>query len=86
MDLKNAQVKITPDMIKNFKTFECVCGGKMFRSGLIFKKISSLVSPTGKAELYPIEVVICEKCGKVPTEFNVYDMLPDELLTEKPKI
>jgi hypothetical protein len=84
MDLnQQPRIKITPDMFKNFKTIACDCGGKIFHTGFVFKKLSALVSPTGKEELYPIEVLICEACGKVPTEFNENKMLPDEVLAIK---
>ena len=76
------QVKITPDMIKDFKSVTCDCGGILFENAMILKKISPIVSPTGKEELYPMEILICKKCGKVPNELNVGNMIPDELLTK----
>ena len=45
------------------------CGSKVFREGLILKKVSALVSPTGREELYPIPVYVCDKCGAIPDEF-----------------
>jgi len=76
-------VSLTPELIRQSKTITCDCGGILFRSGLIFKKISQFVSPTGKEELYPMELLICEKCGKVPTEFNTQNIIPNELLAQK---
>lgn len=78
-----AQVKVTPEMMKNFKTLTCDCGGMLFESGVVFKKISAIVSPSGQEELYPLEVLICKKCGKVPNELNLHDMLPEEVLAKK---
>jgi hypothetical protein len=78
------KIKVTPEMMKNFKSLTCDCGGMLFESGLVMKKISPLVSPSGKEELYPLEVLICKSCGKVPTELNVGDMLPHEVLAQKP--
>jgi hypothetical protein len=78
-----AQIKITPDMMRNFKTLTCDCGGMLFESGLVLKKISPLIAPSGKEELYPMEVLICKNCGKVPTELNTGDMLPEQVLAEK---
>jgi len=69
--------------IVDAKTFECDCGGKIFRQGVVFKRISALLAESGKEELYTIEVVICEKCGKVPSEFNRKEMLPPEVLATK---
>lgn len=48
---------------------ECEGGNLVWESGMLFKKLSPLVSPTGKEELIPAEVVICKKCGKVPKFF-----------------
>lgn len=45
------------------------CGSKVFREAIILKKVSALVSPTGKEELYPIPVYVCDKCGTIPDEF-----------------
>jgi len=86
MELNQTRIKITHDMIKNFKTVECDCGGKVFHTGIVFKKVSALLSPTGREELYPIEVIICDKCGKVPSEFNNDGMLPDEIIAKKSTI
>jgi hypothetical protein len=88
MDLNKGQnektgINITPETMKKFPSLECDCGGKLFHSGLVFKKISQFVSPSGKEELYPLEVLICNKCGKVPNELNMYDMLPEDVLAKK---
>lgn len=77
------RVSLTPDMIKSFKTLTCTCGGMLFHSGVVFKKISPLISPSGKEEIYPLEVVICQNCGKVPRDFNNPDVLPEEVLSQK---
>ena len=86
-DLKDFQtpggrpkVNITPDMMKGFKTLTCDCGGVLFQTGVVVKKISPIVSPSGKEELYPMEVLICQDCGKVPNELNVMGMLPEKAL------
>lgn len=77
------QVKITPEMMKSFKTVTCDCGGMIFEEGIILKKISALVSPRGIEETYPLEVLVCKKCGKIPSELNIGDMLPDEVIAKK---
>lgn len=77
------QVKITSDMMKGFKTVECDCGGKLFESGIIVKKIPGLLSPTGKEEVYPMEVLVCKKCGKVPSELNVNGILPNDVVAKQ---
>jgi hypothetical protein len=79
------RIPITPEIIKQSKTIRCDCGGILFRGGLVFKKISQFVSPTGKEELFPIEVIVCEKCGLVPSDFNTHKIIPEEIVSKPPK-
>jgi hypothetical protein len=81
--MAETRVPITPEIIKQSKTLTCDCGGMLFHDGMIFKKISQFISPTGKDELFPMEVIICDNCGKVPTEFNTHQIIPEELLAKK---
>jgi hypothetical protein len=81
--MENTNLQITPEIIKQCKNLVCDCGGILFKEGLIFKKLSQFISPSGKEEIFPINVIICQKCGKVPTEFNIKNMLPEEILAEK---
>ena len=81
--MAETRVPLTAEIIKQSKTLTCDCGGILFHNGMIFKKISQFVSPTGKEELFPMEVIICDKCGKVPTEFNTHNIIPEELLAKK---
>ena len=76
-------MRIDIGMLKNSKFQKCDCGGVMFEEKIMFKKISALISPTGKEELYPLQVLVCDKCGKVPTELNPHDMVPKEFLATK---
>jgi len=46
---------------------ECDCGSLSFEPGLMFKKISSLVSPSGKEEVMPVEVFTCKECKGIPS-------------------
>ena len=45
------------------------CGGKYFRAVQAFKKVSALVSPTGKEQIVPIPVYRCDECGHINEEF-----------------
>lgn len=83
--LKNESSQITGKMIMNSKTIECECGGKIFSEKLMFKKLSALTSPNGKEEMFPINLVVCEKCGKVPSVFNPGNVIPEELIAKKKK-
>jgi hypothetical protein len=81
--MENPKIKITPDIIKQSKTLTCDCGGMLFQNGAVFKKLSALISPSGKEEMVPLDVLVCTTCGKVPTEFNIGNILPDEVLAKK---
>ena len=76
-------MRVSMDMVKNAKLMRCDCGGGLFSEKMMFKKISAILSPTGKEEIYPMNVVVCEKCGKVPTEFNPHNIIPKEFLASK---
>ena len=39
------------------------CGNKGFRQTMMLKKLSALVSPTGKAGVVPVPYYYCMKCG-----------------------
>jgi hypothetical protein len=80
---KPPKINLTPEMIRSFKTLTCDCGGMIFHTGVVIKKISPLISSTGEEEAYSLQVLICEKCGKVPNEINDMKLLPDEVLATK---
>ena len=77
------RINVTSEMMKSFKTVTCECGGMILESGIILKKISAILSPTGREEIYPLEVLVCKKCGKVPSELNTDNILPDEVVAKK---
>lgn len=64
---------------------QCECGGILFRPATAVKRLSSLMSPDGKEHMIPIELHLCEKCGKIPG-FIAKEVpgLPDELKAVKP--
>lgn len=45
------------------------CGSKFFHMAYMFKKISALISPTGKESIVPIETFACLECGNINKEF-----------------
>jgi hypothetical protein len=69
---------------------KCEGGNMLWESSMLFKRLSPLMSPSGKEELLPAEIVTCKKCGKVPKFF--FDMakgIPDDLKSDchsNPKI
>jgi hypothetical protein len=82
--MSNAGVpKITVEQIKNSKQVECDCGGVIFVEKMMFKKISPILSPTGNEEIYPMQVIVCDSCGKIPTQFNPHNLISEEYLAKK---
>jgi hypothetical protein len=79
-------VKITPEMIRISKSVTCECGGMLFQEEIFFKIISPLISPTGKEELVPMPVFVCQKCGRVPSVFDSQNILPGEIRASGPNL
>jgi len=48
---------------------ECSEKNKVFETKMLFKRISPILSPSGKEEFVPLETIVCTKCGKVPKFF-----------------
>ena len=62
-----AQVQVN---IKDTETIVCEKSGNgLFIQSFFLKKISAIVSPTGKESIVPIQVYSCGNCGKVPKVF-----------------
>lgn len=78
-------MRITEDMVRNAKFLACDCGGTMFKEKMMFKRISKLLSPSGKDEVYPMTILVCDKCGKVPSDpmFNPNNLIPEEYIATK---
>lgn len=45
------------------------CGNMLFLQSFIMKKISAIMSPSGKEEIIQIPVMSCGSCGAVPKDF-----------------
>ena len=79
-DLNQQQPQITSEMIRQSKTHECAeCGNKVFVEAIVLKKLSSLVTGTGKEELMPARVMVCRNCGKVPKEIDHENIIDEDL-------
>ena len=61
------QLKINASDLKDICCEEC--GGKIFRSVHMFKRLSAIISPTGKEQIVPIPVFRCDDCGHINSEF-----------------
>ena len=42
------------------------CGNASFIQAFFLKKVSALVSPTGKEAIIPMQVFSCGNCGTIP--------------------
>ena len=52
--------------LKDADTMKCqACGNTVFIQGYVIKKISAIVSPTGKEVIAPIQVFNCGNCGEL---------------------
>lgn len=63
--MENLNIDIT-------KTEEVVCGecgGKLFVEARYVRRLSALLSPTGKMTYIPIPTFACKSCGHVNEEF-----------------
>ena len=47
------------------------CGNDTFTQVFKMRKLSALLSPTGKPTMIPIQVFACAKCGYINKEFQV---------------
>ena len=48
----------------------CKCGGGTWKIVYLLKKVSALISPTGKETLVPIQIFACDKCGLISSLFS----------------
>ena len=61
--LPQQQVQID---LSDADTMKCQsCGNSIFIQGYVIKKISAIVSPTGKEVIAPIQVFNCGNCGEM---------------------
>mgnify|MGYP001384466569 FL=1 len=60
---QESQVKVS---LSDAETIKCKdCNNYLWIQSFILKKISALVSPSGKDALVPVQVYSCGACGKV---------------------
>ena len=52
------------------------CGNASFIQSYFLKRVSALVSPTGKEAIVPIQVFACGNCGTIPK--NMMSMVENE--------
>lgn len=59
------QVPVTPEMMKNAKRKQCVCGCRLFTPAVAVHTVSALLSPTGQELIVQIPVLVCLECKEV---------------------
>ena len=78
MDINNAQAPQMPQQqvtLKDTSGIECSgCQSSIFQNGVILRRVSAILTGTGKDAIVPVQVPYCIQCKK-PLE----DLLPDEL-------
>jgi hypothetical protein len=47
----------------------CEAGNYIFDTATMFKRVSPLLSPSGKEEFAAAEVIVCRRCGMIPPFF-----------------
>ena len=52
------------------------CGNASFIQAFFLKKVSALVSPTGKEAIIPMQVFSCGNCGAIPK--NMMDQIGEQ--------
>lgn len=60
--------------LKQTTSVKCECGHEYFSQSFIMRRVSSILTGTGKPGFVPIPVFTCNSCGKV-----IPEMLPPEL-------
>ena len=46
------------------------CGSKLFEPAYVLKRVSKLVSPSGRDEVIEIPVFVCAKCGEIAPHYK----------------
>lgn len=68
--LSPADQKLLESALRSAPFVTCdECGNGTFQEVVMFKMLSALVSPTGKAGMVPMPVMACNACGHVNESF-----------------
>ena len=70
MDDQPSQVPITASQLAQAESVTCEsCGNHTFTDVMMMKRISPIISPTGKEAVIPIQTFACNACGFVNKQF-----------------
>ena len=69
-------LNIKPEDLKDIVCEQC--GGRYFRQVNSFKRLSALLSPTGKEQIIPVPSFRCDDCGFINKEFRAVEGKKDK--------
>ena len=70
MDEQPSQVPITASQLAQAESIACEhCANQTFVTVMMMKRISPIISPTGKEAIVPIQTFACNACGFVNKQF-----------------
>ena len=70
MDDQSSEVLITASQLAQAESVSCEhCANQTFVGVMMMKRISPIISPTGKEAVVPIQTFACNACGFVNKEF-----------------
>ena len=49
------------------------CGSEIFQPAVLLRRVSALVSPSGKETVMPVQIFACIKCGHVNEDMYPID-------------
>ena len=67
MNQNQQQLNINPDDLQDVTCEKCE--SQIFEPAFMFKKISAVLSPNGKASMIPLNIFKCADCGHINKEF-----------------
>ena len=70
MDEQPSQVPISASQLAQAESIACEhCANQTFVTVMMMKRISPIISPTGKEAVVPIQTFACNACGFVNKQF-----------------
>ena len=70
MDDQPSEVPITASQLAQAESVTCdSCSNQTFVGVMMMKRISPIISPTGKEAIVPIQTFACNACGFVNKQF-----------------
>ena len=69
MKQNEMQININPE---DTSPVACKCGSEVFMQGFTLRRLSAIISPTGKEEVFTIPLMLCASCGEpLMTDSNI---------------